>query len=188
VGPVTINKTVKNPKTGAFVDNLGVNDPKHSPSSTVTFNLTVTNTGDNNISKTTVRDIFPQFVDFVSGPGSFDANTKTLSFEVKDLKAGESRKFTVQGKTANTNQLPSAQGISCVVNQATATSDNGQQSSDNSQFCIEKPVLGVTKGGLKVAPAPSMAVTPPTGPEMLPLIGLVPSAIAGFFLRRKASK
>src|SRR4030042_6518487 len=178
VGPVTINKTVKNPKTNAFVDNLGVNDPKYSPSSTVTFNLTVTNTGGSNISKTTVKDIFPQFTDFVSGSGSFDANTKTLSFDIKDLKAGESRTFTVQGKTATTDQLPSSQGITCVVNQATATSDNGQQSSDNSQFCIEKPVLGVTKGGLKVAPAPSMAVTPPTGPEMLPLIGLVPSAIA----------
>ncbi len=27
VGNVVINKTVKNPKTGSFVDNLNVNDP-----------------------------------------------------------------------------------------------------------------------------------------------------------------
>ena len=69
-----------------------------------------------------------------------------------------------------------------------ATSDNNQQSSDNSQFCIQKPVLGETKGGLKVFPAPSVTTTPPTGPEMLPLIGLIPTGVLGFILRKKSYK
>ncbi len=186
VSQVAINKTVENPQTGAFVDNLGINDPRYSPSSTVTFRIIVTNTGNTDTSKVTVKDIFPQFINFVSGPGSFDANTKTLSFEVDNLSAGASTTFTVSGKTADANQFPNSQGITCVVNQAIATANNGQQSSDNSQFCIEKPVLGVTKGGLKVLPAPSIAETPATGPEMLPLIGLIPTGLIGLILKKKS--
>src|SRR3989344_1052804 len=82
VGNVFVNKTVQNPQSNSFVDNLGVNDPKYSPSSNVTFHITVTNNGGNTISKITVKDILPQFVNFVSGPGSFDSNSKTLTFEL----------------------------------------------------------------------------------------------------------
>jgi uncharacterized repeat protein (TIGR01451 family) len=186
VGNVVINKTVQNPQTAAFVDNLNINDPKFAPASSVKFNITVTNTGSSAIAKTTVKDTLPQFVNFVSGSGSFDSNTKVLTFDVENLAAGESRTFTIAAKVTDSGQLPADQGITCVVNQALATSENGQQSSDNSQFCIQKPVLGETKGGLKVFPAPAVTTTPSTGPEMLPLIGLIPSAVAGFFLRRKS--
>jgi len=188
VGNVVINKTIKNPQTGSFVDNLNINDPKFAPASSVTFNITVTNTGGSTINKTTVKDTLPQFVSFVSGPGSFDSNTKVLTFDVGNLTAGESKTFTVTAKTADQGQIPSDQGITCVVNQVMATSDNGQQSSDNSQFCIQKPVLGETKGGLKVFPAPAITTTPATGPEMLPLIGLIPSGALGFLLRKKSYK
>lgn len=195
-GKIVINKTVQNPSNGAFVDNLGVNDPKHSPDQTVTFQLTVTNTGDTTLSKITVKDIFPQFVSFVSGPGNFDSNTKVLTFDVANLATNESRTFTITGKVAGSGDLPSDQGITCVVNQSTAVSDS-QTSQDNAQFCIQKQVLGAaptvsvpttTKGGLKVFPAPQVTTTPPTGPEMLSLIGLIPTGALGFFLRKKAIK
>lgn len=188
IGNVFIDKTVQNPHSSSFVDNLEVNDPKYTPSSSVSFRISVTNKGGSAISKVIVKDIFPQFVNFVSGPGNFDANTKTLSFDVNNLKTGESRTFTLQGKIASSDQFPSSQEIICVVNQAMATSDDGQQSSDNTQFCIEKPVLGVTKGGLKVAPAPSITTMPATGPEMLSLLGLIPTGFLGFILRKKSFK
>lgn len=189
VGNVFVNKTVLNPQSNSFVDNLGINDPKYSPSSNVTFHITVTNNGGETISKVTVKDVLPQFVSFVSGPGRFDSNSKTLTFELGDLKAGESRTFTVVGKTADQDKLPSSQGITCVINQAISTANNGQESSDNSQFCIQKPVLGeTTKGGLKVFPAQPIAKTPATGPEMLSLLGLIPTGALGFFLRKKTSK
>lgn len=188
VGNVVINKTVQNPQTGSFADNLNINDPKFAPASSATFNITVTNTGSSTINKVTLKDTLPQFVSFTSGPGSFDSNTKVLTFDVSDLKAGESRTFTVVAKVTDAGQLPADQGITCVVNQALATAENGQQSSDNSQFCIQKPVLGETKGGLKVFPAPQVTTTPATGPEMLPLIGLIPTGVFGFLLRRKTSK
>src|SRR3989338_9803543 len=109
IGNVLINKTVQNPQTGAFLDNLNINDPKFTPSSNVTFHITVTNTGGSTINKTTVKDTLPGFVSFVSGPGSFDSNTKVLTFDIGNLKAGESRTFTVAAKVADEKQLPSDQ-------------------------------------------------------------------------------
>lgn len=198
VGNIRIDKKVAHPQTGALVDNLGVNDAKFAPDQAVTFDIRVTNVGDTTIQRITVRDIFPQFVDFVAGPGNFDAGSKVLTFEVINLGKGESRNFTVTGKVKPLNQLP-ADAVTCVVNQATA-SPNGETSRDNAQFCIERQaqvpaqpgkgeqVPPTTKGGLKVFPQPTVTTTPPTGPEMLPLIGLIPTGLAGFFLRKKAGK
>ncbi|MEK7573264.1 MAG: DUF11 domain-containing protein [Patescibacteria group bacterium] len=190
VGNLSVNKTVKNPSTGAFVDNLNINDPKYSPTSAVDFQITVTNTGSGNISSIEVKDTLPSYVTFVSGPGSFDGNTKVLTFTVNNLGAGQSQTFNVSAKVVDQGSLPADQGVTCVVNQASATSNDNKQSSDNSQFCIEKPTqpAPTTKGGLKVFPAPKVVSTPATGPEMLPLIGLIPSGVLGLFLRKKTSK
>lgn len=189
VGNITINKTVKNPSTGAFVDNLNVNDPKYSPTSTVPFQITVTNTGSGNIAKATVKDTLPNYVTFVSGPGSFDAGSKVLTFDVNNLGAGQSQTFTVQAKVVDSGSLPGDQSVTCVVNQVNVTADS-MQSSDNSQFCVEKPSqpAPTTKGGLKVFPAPKVVSTPSTGPEMLSLVGLIPTGAIGMFLRKKSSK
>src|SRR3989344_4286188 len=89
-GNIIVNKTVKNPGTGNFVDNLSINDPKFSGSQIVNFRITITNTGNGVMSNININDIFPQFVNFVSGPGSFNNSTKTLSFTVNSLNVNES--------------------------------------------------------------------------------------------------
>ena len=54
-GEILINKTVKNPESGAFVENLSLsNDPKYSANQIVDFQLTLTNTG-----KETLNEVFP---------------------------------------------------------------------------------------------------------------------------------
>lgn len=188
---IAINKQVKNLQTGSFVDNLNVNDPKFSPNQNVSFKIILTNTGNVNMASVNIRDIFPQFVNFTSGPGSFDTNTKTLSFTVSNLNVNESRTFDVSGQVISSDQLPNDKGIVCVVNQAIATvSTNGQQTSqDNSEFCIQKQVLAeTTKGGLKVFPQPQVVTTPSTGPEAWALLALLPSGVLGFLLRKRSIK
>jgi len=183
----SIEKTVQTPGTtnGAFVDNLSINDPKYSPTSVVSFKITVKNTGSKAISTLTVTDTFPQFLSFVSGPGTFDSNSKKLSLTVKDLQPGQSQTYDVTGKLADANLMPSDQGVICLINQASGTDDTGATNTSSSQFCVEKPVLGTntpqvvtTKGGLTSTPA--------TGPEMLPLLALIPGGLGGLILRKKA--
>jgi hypothetical protein len=42
-----------------------------------------------------------------------------------------------------------------------------------------------TKGGLPVHPPTQTKTTPPTGPEALSVIGLIPMAAAGWYIRKK---
>lgn len=182
---ILVNKTVRNPQTGQFVDNLGINDPKFGINQDVTFQITVSNTGNSTIDRTMVKDVFPSFVTFSSGAGNFDVSNRTLSFEVDNLSAGEQRTFTIVGKTQD-----SGTGVTCVVNQAIAQiMSTNETSQDNAQLCIEKGAVTTTvttKGGIPVLQAPPMKTTPPTGPEMLPLVGLLPTGALGWLLRRKA--
>lgn len=199
-----INKVIF--KDAKAFDSLDNTNP-FGPDTEITFQVTITNTGNVPIQQITVRDIIPQFVNFVAGPGNFDASNKVLTFEIINLNPNESRDNTIRVKTVSASSLPKDQSVTCVVNQATATKDS-QSSQDNAQFCIQKQmtqqvtpqriggvsgqkgvagaqVPSTTKGGTKIFPQPQVTTTPSTGPEMLPLIGLIPSAALGFFLRKK---
>lgn len=182
---IIVNKEVQNPANGDYVDNLGTNDAKYSPMQQVNFRISVTNTGNTTLSDVKVTDTLPNYVTFVSGAGTFDASTKKLTFHVMDLKAGETRSFSLVAKTVAANDLPNNQGITCVTNNVVATS-NGMETSDNAQFCIQ--TQATTKGGTPVYPAPKVTKTPATGAESFALIGFIPSALAGLLLRKRTKQ
>ena len=185
---IAVNKLIANPQSGSFVDNLGINDPKHVAEQTVNFNIIVTNTGSTNIAHVEVKDVFPQFINFISGPGNFDNNTKTLTFEVTSLNVGESRTFALQGKVVPENSLPADQGIMCVTNQAFVATNEGKTSADNAQLCIERKVLGGQTGKVVVFPPSKVTQIPATGVSIIQLLILAPTTLIGFILRKKALK
>lgn len=185
IGSAVVNKKILNPSTNVFVDNLGINDPRYSPGFIVNFRLEVTNTGNATINKVDVKDIFPQYIDFNSGPGNFDPITKTLTFSLDNLAPNETRIFIVIGRVITSTQLPTS-GIVCVVNQVIATASEGAISQDNSQFCIERKIATTTKGGFPILSPVPVTTTPSTGPESLALFAMIPTGIAGWFLRKKS--
>lgn len=182
-----VQKFVQTPgkgSNGEYVNSFSINDPKYSPTQTVSFKITVQNTGSQTIPTITVTDKFPQFINFVSGPGSFDSNSKVLTYTISNLAAGQTSTQIVTGKIAEANLMPSDQGVICLVNQATGTDNNGVADTSSSQFCIQKSVLGTTEP--QVFAAPKVISTPATGPEMLPLLSLIPGGLAGLILRKKS--
>lgn len=185
----SIQKLVQKPSKGGgnYVNSLSINDPKYTPKQNVSFQVMVKNTGSQTIPSLTVTDTFPQFVSFVSGPGNFDTTNKTLTFTVSNLNQGQSVTYTIVGKLADSNLMPVDQAVLCLVNQVNGTDNNGMTNSSSSQFCIQKTVLGASVPP-KVLPAPKVTKTPATGPEMLPLLALLPGGLAGFILRRKSNK
>ena len=190
---IVVNKTVLNPQTNQFIDNLSINDSKYQPGFIATFQISITNTGNNNVARIDVKDIFPQYVSFGSGAGTFDINTNTLSFSLTNLAPNETRKYSIVGRILNADQIPVAQGsVVCVVNQAIATIDSANVSQDNAQFCIEKAAPSITtvttKGGFPVYSPVYVATSPKTGPEAFGLIAMIPTGLAGWFLRKQAIK
>lgn len=170
-GQVLINKSVKNPSTGVFVDNLGPADPKYRPLWIVTFRLVVNNSGDDSLDKVTVTDKLPSYIDFMSGPGTYDAKNKTLTFDVNNLAGGTSQTFEIKAKVSNVT-LPTDKSMVCPVNVVDAAAGS-QTDHDESQFCIEKQM---------VVPA-----VPKAGPEnwLLSITGFIASLKAGLILRKK---
>ncbi len=188
---VTLNVLVQNPDTKEYVNNLGISDPKYGPNQTVNFHVTLKNISNKTLSNIVVKNKFPQFLDYLSGTGNYDKNSKTLTFTISQLNSQESKTYTIQGKVVSADKLPSNQGTVCEIYQASATVDNNI-SEDNAQFCIAKAgsasptIPPTTKGGLPVYTPGQSKTTPPTGPEMLGWLALLPSALAGVWLRKKA--
>lgn len=183
---ILLDKKILNPQTNKLVDNLGINDPKYKPDFIVNFQIKITNTGSDTLSKVDVKDIFPQYVTFSAGPGNFDSNTKTLSFNAGDIKPNESKAFTIVGRVVNKDSLP--QETICVVNQAIATANNNQTSQDNAQLCIENVSTEIVKGGFPIISSAPIKQTPATGPEALALFAMIPTGLVGLALRKYSIK
>lgn len=173
VGQVLVNKSVQNPSSGVFVSNLGPQDPKFRPGQNVPFRITVQNSGDQSLDTVTVKDTLPQFVSFVSGPGSFDTNSNVLTFTVNNLGGGTSQTFNLTAQAASASALPANQTVVCPVNVVDAVAGS-QTDHAESQFCIEKQM---------VVPA-----VPTAGPEnwMFTIGGLMGALTTGIILRKKA--
>jgi len=166
-GDILIDKTVKNPSSNLFVDNLGVNDPKFSPGELVLYRLEVKNTGSSEFGKVTVKDVFPSYLDFVWGPAGWNSDSRTLQFDVYNLKSGESRQYEVMTRVFGQENLPADRSLICVVNTASAEAD-GKSDSDQAQICFEKKVLGIK-------------VLPPTGTSFgwIITLGLMATSLVG---------
>lgn len=214
-GNVTIDKKVLKPGTKDFVDNLTVNDAKYVSEETVQFTLAVHNASTKDIANITVKDVIPQYLTFLSGDGAYDVNSRTFTANIASLKANETKTINLNARVVPQSELPSDSGVACVVNQGLVTFD-GKTNQDNANLCIQKPTPiqsgptptqpgepttttgkggngtqgqpTQTKGGQPIFPVPTTSKTPPTGPEMLALIGLLPIGALGQFLRKKSSK
>ncbi|MDP3941397.1 MAG: hypothetical protein Q8Q49_03755 [bacterium] len=185
---ISVDKTVQIPGSKTYVDNLTINDAKFSANSTVSFRIVIKNTGSDTIENLNAEDTLPEQIDFVSGSGKFDKNSRKLSFTIDKLHPDEEKLYVIQAKVVADEKLPQDQGVTCAANQVSVKFKD-RTVIDTSQFCIVKEMIpGETKGGLKVFPSPQSKSTPPTGPEALALIALLPGGIGGFLLRRKASR
>lgn len=184
----TISKLVQVPGKGggSYVDNLGVNDIKFATDQDATFKIVIKNTGNADIKNISVVDTFPQYLTFVAGVGSTNKGASKISFNIGLIKKGETKEYLITSHTAKENELPNNQAVTCVINNVRATDNNGGVAEDNSQICIQKNILDVP-GPIVYKTLPPKEI-PSTGPEMLGLIGLIPTGLTGIYLRRKYKK
>lgn len=156
-----------------YVDNLSPSDPRFSPNQEVYFKIKVKNTSTSDITNVTVKDYVPLYLTPIEGPGTWDANTRIISWNAGDFRVDEEKIYYIKMAVNSQNQLPADKGLFCVVNKAEALSDEANDD-DTAQLCIEKQVIGVVK-------------VPSAGPEMgvvLILSNLLTAGV-GVCLKRK---
>lgn len=179
-GILNIQKTVLNPQTKKLVPNLDKKAGVYHPEDIITFQIKVTNIGQNTLSSITVTDVFPNYITYSSGPGTFDTNSKTFKATIQTLKPNEVATITILGRVMPNNQITIPEMVPCVINQAFAHTTNNQTFYSTSQFCIEKQ-----SAQSATLPAPTNAQqSPSTGSETTALLALFPTAGVGFWLRK----
>ena len=170
-GKVLVDKLVRNPQSGEYVDNLGLSDPKYFAENAVFFKIVVQNTGGSTLSSIKVEDILPAYVSYVSG-GSYNPASRIVVFTFQDVKPGERKSEILQLKAYPEVKLPGSKTIVCPTNKVIAYAVENGSDEDTAQFCIEK--------------RPMAARVPETGdPIGLALaIGAIPALFAGLKLRK----
>lgn len=144
-GVVSLDKQVKNPANGLFVENLGT-DNSFNADDEIEFKLRLTNTGDYKIDTVAVTDTLPSYLVHLSGPTaddvknlSYDGSSRVLRFDLEDLEKDETRELYFKAKVVSQDNL--ASGTVCQNNQAYAQA-NGRSDQDTAQVCMVKKVLG----------------------------------------------
>lgn len=184
---LSVHTTVLNPQTNSYADSLGLSDTMYHPGDTVVFHITIGNNGQSNENVATVENTLPDYVNFVSGPGNLDSNKKILSFTLVNIAPKTTRSFAVLGKIADSNGLPTNQGIICVADKAVLKTTSAQPTQSSSSFCIQKDTQQPIPQTIYPAQS-NLTKTPPTGPEETSFITIALSGIAGIFVKRLSRK
>lgn len=133
---LTVNKQVKNPSTSVFVENLTTTDPTFAPGTELMYRLIIKNSSGETFNPVTVKDTLPAYLEFVSGPGTYNKDSKVLEFKLENLIAGQSRTVEILAKVAGADQFPEGKSLFCVVNLAEVSALN-RFDSDSAQACIQ---------------------------------------------------
>jgi hypothetical protein len=152
-----IDKAVAKPgaqkgETAQYVDNLSPSDPRFAPSQDVWFKIKVKNTANVALQAVEVKDNVPEYLLPLEGPGKWDEQTRTLTWNAGNFAIDEEKTYYVKMRVYEQKKLPADKGLFCIVNKATAK-NNIAYDEDTAQLCIEKQVLDVS-------------TMPSTGPAM----------------------
>ncbi|OGG18921.1 hypothetical protein A3D78_05695 [Candidatus Gottesmanbacteria bacterium RIFCSPHIGHO2_02_FULL_39_14] len=174
-GDILLEKMVKNPASGIFVDHLGPTDPRYRPLQIITFQVRVQNPGEETLENIAVVDSLPDFLDFMSGPGTYDADNRQLSWTVKNLDGGNSELFEIKARVSHESILPEDKEVICPVNVVEANAPD-RSDRDESQFCIEKKI--------------EIPQVPSAGPSLwlITSLSITSSLIGGLIIRRISYK
>jgi len=159
---ILIDKTVAKPGGGVqtkggiatyeYVDNLSPADVRFKPGNQVMFKLKVKNTSNTSISNVTVKDFIPVYLEPIEGPGTYDSNSRVITFDAGSFAADEEKTYLLKMQLNTQDKMPSDKGLFCLTNKAQAYNGNVSDD-DTTQFCIEKEVINTVE-------------TPKAGPEM----------------------
>lgn len=181
---IVIDVVVSNPaisKTVEYLDNTTASTGKYKPNQAVIARIKVKNTSNRALTSVKIVNEIPQCFSYIAGPGMLNKGGNSLTIDVGDMSAQEEKVFYVTYKVADESCFP-LQPITCVSNKITVHADacNAQ---DTAQLCVERQILGTTKGGQPLV----VNQTPDTGPEFAlgfaALSGLVGGA--GYYIKKK---
>lgn len=170
-----IDKKIQHPQTGELLDTLSSSSVTFLPGQEVTFRIEVKNTGNTDLWNVQATDKLPDYVVFITGPGTYDSGSRSVNWIIDKIAPGETKQYFIKVKVKNADQLPNL-SLTCITNFTEARRDN-LVAQDTATFCIQSKVLGVVK------------VLPRTGVSLFDiLLGMtvVSAGLSIFFIKKNA--
>jgi len=171
-GDLYLDKKVSLPRENnqgdlIFKDNLSeIEEERYQKDQIVVFELRVKNVGDKRIEKTTVKDKFPDYVDFPNQDANWNGETHTYTYDIYNLDPGEEDVRRIEGRITTDDYI-------CVINEAEAIPSEGEKDADTAKLCIGKKALGVE-------------AIPPIGVNLLlGVAALGAMGAAGYLMKKK---
>ena len=159
----------------------------------ITYTITVRNDGEGPATDVEVTDTLPTGVTYVSSDGSYDTDTRTITWTVGTLNADESVSFTVTvtadtaGTVTNTvsatcDELadPATDSVSVTVNSTTPPVDpddgddenddnNNNNNNNNNNDDDDDEIVNIEENPAPLAPAPDTDSTEEIADEEIPM-------------------
>lgn len=159
-----------------YVDNLTPSDVRFQPGMDIYFKVRVKNTSSVTLSDVFVTDKVPWYLEPVEGPGVYEGNARTITFNAGAFKPNEEKIYWFKMQWFSQDKLPADRGLMCASNYVRAYTNNASDD-DTAQACVEKQVVAVKSA-------------PKAGPEMnlLLVAGQLGMLGIGLQLKKKAQK
>ncbi|MCA9372104.1 DUF11 domain-containing protein [Candidatus Woesebacteria bacterium] len=141
-----------------YVDNVSPADYRFSPGQEVFFLVKVKNTSNVILHNVYIKDVIPDYLYPVKGPGSYNSNNHTISWTYDSLQPNEERSEYLSFKLFAQNELPTDRGVICLRNHSEVSADNAHDA-DDAQFCVEKQVVEYLETVPKAGPGLGLALT-----------------------------
>jgi len=141
---VAVDKLVKNPVTGAFVDNVNSSSHSYLNTQEVVYRINVTNSGQVELTNINVTDLLPQGVNYVSSPANYDQNSRRINFVIPKLAAGQTYTLEYKAKVSTITNKGGVEESSCPIN-TVEVRVNDLYAKDQASICIGTQVLGAVQ-------------------------------------------
>ncbi len=133
VRQIIVDKEVRALDMGEWYDNLDATVVTFGSGSLVDFQITIKNTGNTELRNVEVKDILPSYMEYVYGPGEYDASTRTASWNIEQINAGENKSFNLRARVSEDNLV---NGVSQLCNEARGKSEDGSYDDDSACFYV----------------------------------------------------
>lgn len=142
---LTIDKKVRDPiNLNVFKENIVDGDTPYAPGAIVEYQLIVTNSSGQTFQTVTVSDVLPAQLDFYSGPGTYNAATRTLTYPITNLQSGTSNVQRVAATVKPASAFTSGQTKFCEIVNTARVSAEGRSDDDTAALCVKTDILGAT--------------------------------------------
>lgn len=144
VRQILLDKEVRSLEMGQWYDNLDATVIIFGSKSLVDFQITVRNTGNQVLRNIKVEDRLPSYMNYVYGPGDYDASTKTVTWTIDEINPGVDRVFGLRARVQE-NDLPG--GVSQLCNEVRGEADSGDADGDSACYYIGAEAITIPDTG-----------------------------------------